>query len=126
MEVCNLLERAKRSLQAGEGRGNGWSSHGRRRGIDRRSVAVAAFAAGGPAILHGGDAKAQARAGRASALFGYVGAFTTPERASSPASRFRPLLRFTGEQRAATLAVPIFEKISRARRGGRAVIDVAQ
>jgi 6-phosphogluconolactonase len=50
--------------------------------IDRRSAlrAGAALAAGGPALLRGGHAQAQARAGRTSALFGYVGAFTTPER----------------------------------------------
>jgi len=50
--------------------------------IDRRIVlkAGAALAATGPAVLHGGHAEAQPRANRASALFAYVGAFTTPER----------------------------------------------
>ena len=33
-----------------------------------------------PAVLHGGHAEAQPRASRATALFAYVGAFTTPER----------------------------------------------
>ena len=50
--------------------------------IDRRAVlqAAAAFAAAGPAVLHGGDAEAQPPANRATAFFAYVGAFTTPER----------------------------------------------
>jgi 6-phosphogluconolactonase (cycloisomerase 2 family) len=50
--------------------------------VDRRSLlkAGAAFATAGPAILRPGDAEAQARADRATALFAYVGAFTTPER----------------------------------------------
>ena len=50
--------------------------------IDRRSLLKAgvAFAAAGPAILRAGHAKAEARASRATALFAYVGAFTTPER----------------------------------------------
>lgn len=49
--------------------------------IDRRIVlqAGAALAAAGPAVLGGGQALAQPRAGRA-AMFAYVGAFTTPER----------------------------------------------
>jgi 6-phosphogluconolactonase len=50
--------------------------------IDRRSLlkAGAAFAAAGPAILRAGHAEAQTRANPATALFAYVGAFTTPER----------------------------------------------
>jgi 6-phosphogluconolactonase len=50
--------------------------------IDRRAVlqAAAAFAAAGPAVLHGGDAEAQPPANRATAFFAYVGAFTSPER----------------------------------------------
>jgi 6-phosphogluconolactonase len=50
--------------------------------IDRRLVlkAGAALAAAGPAVLRGGHAEAQPRANRATALFAYVGAFTTPER----------------------------------------------
>jgi 6-phosphogluconolactonase len=50
--------------------------------IDRRTVlkAAAAFAAAGPAVLQGGHAETQPPANRATALFAYVGAFTTPER----------------------------------------------
>ncbi len=50
--------------------------------IDRRIVLKAgvALAAAGPAVLGGGNAAAQPRANRATALFAYVGAFTTPER----------------------------------------------
>jgi 6-phosphogluconolactonase len=50
--------------------------------IDRRTVlkVVGAIAAAGPAALHGGPAEAQLPANRATALFAYVGAFTTPER----------------------------------------------
>jgi 6-phosphogluconolactonase len=50
--------------------------------IGRRIVlkAGAALAAAGPAVLRGGHAEAQPRANRATALFAYVGAFTTPER----------------------------------------------
>ena len=50
--------------------------------INRRLVlkAGAALAAAGPALLRGGLADAQPRAGGAKALFAYVGAFTTPER----------------------------------------------
>jgi 6-phosphogluconolactonase len=50
--------------------------------INRRIVlkAGAALAAAGPALLRGGHAEAQPRANRATALFAYVGAFTTPER----------------------------------------------
>jgi 6-phosphogluconolactonase len=50
--------------------------------IARRIVlkAGAALAAVGPAVLRGGHAEAQPRANRATALFAYVGAFTTPER----------------------------------------------
>src|SRR5262245_32807999 len=40
----------------------------------------AALAATGPALLRGGYAQAQPRANRATALFAYIGAFTTPER----------------------------------------------
>jgi hypothetical protein len=49
--------------------------------IARRIVlgAGAALAAAGPALLRGGHAEAQP-ANRATALFAYVGAFTTPER----------------------------------------------
>jgi len=49
--------------------------------INRRIVlkAGAALAAAGP-LLRGGHAEAQPRANRATALFAYVGAFTTPER----------------------------------------------
>ena len=52
------------------------------RRIDRRSVlgGAAALAAAGPAALGGGRAEAQPRPGRATALFAYVGAFTTPQR----------------------------------------------
>ena len=48
------------------------------RRIHRRIVleAAAAIAAAGPAVLRGGHAEAQPR----TALFAYVGAFTTPER----------------------------------------------
>jgi len=50
--------------------------------IGRRIVlkAGAALAAAGPAVLRGGHAKAQPRTNRETALFAYVGAFTTPER----------------------------------------------
>jgi 6-phosphogluconolactonase len=50
--------------------------------IDRRTVlkAGAALAAAGPAVLRGEHAEAQARANSPTALFAYVGAFTTPER----------------------------------------------
>src|SRR5690349_3959294 len=50
--------------------------------IDRRLVlqAAATMAVAGPAILQGGHVEAQPRAGGATALFAYVGAFTTPER----------------------------------------------
>ncbi|MGE3784250.1 MAG: lactonase family protein [Alphaproteobacteria bacterium] len=56
------------------------SAAGRR--IDRRFVlsAGAALAAAGPAVLRGGQAKAQTQASRPGALFAYVGAFTTPQR----------------------------------------------
>jgi 6-phosphogluconolactonase len=49
--------------------------------INRRTVlqAGAALATAGP-LLRGGHAEAQPRTNRATALFGYVGAFTTPER----------------------------------------------
>src|SRR5499427_8656390 len=52
------------------------------RRIDRRIVlrAAAALAAAGPAVLRGGHAGAQPRTNRATVLFAYVGAFTTPER----------------------------------------------
>ena len=52
------------------------------RRIHRRIVleAAAAMAAAGPAVLLGGHAEAQPRAGGATALVAYVGAFTTPER----------------------------------------------
>src|SRR5215831_16028941 len=52
------------------------------RRIDRRIVlqAAAAMAAAGAAVLRGGHAEAQPRASGATALFAYVGAFTTPER----------------------------------------------
>jgi 6-phosphogluconolactonase len=50
--------------------------------IDRRIVlkAAAAMAGAVPAVLRGGHADAQPRPGRATAMFAYVGAFTTPER----------------------------------------------
>jgi 6-phosphogluconolactonase (cycloisomerase 2 family) len=38
------------------------------------------MAVAGPAVLRGGHAEAQSRSGGATALFAYVGAFTTPER----------------------------------------------
>jgi 6-phosphogluconolactonase len=50
--------------------------------VDRRTVlkAGAALAAAGPVVLHGGHVEAQPGVNRATALFAYVGAFTTPER----------------------------------------------
>jgi 6-phosphogluconolactonase (cycloisomerase 2 family) len=50
--------------------------------INRRIVLKggAALAAAGPALLRGGYAEAQPRPNRTTALFAYVGAFTTPER----------------------------------------------
>ena len=50
--------------------------------INRRIVlkAGATLAAAGPALVRGEHAEAQPRANRATALFAYVGAFTTPER----------------------------------------------
>jgi 6-phosphogluconolactonase len=50
--------------------------------INRRNVlkAGAALGAAGPALVRGGHAEAQPQASRTSALFAYVGAFTTPER----------------------------------------------
>src|SRR6185312_13295292 len=50
--------------------------------VDRRLVlkAAATMAVAGPAVLRGGRAEAQPRAGGATPLFAYVGAFTTPER----------------------------------------------
>ncbi|WP_198026655.1 lactonase family protein [Bradyrhizobium sp. ARR65] len=50
--------------------------------INRRSILKAgtALAAAGPALLRGGHAEAHPRADRATALFAYVGAFTTAER----------------------------------------------
>jgi len=50
--------------------------------IDRRTMlkAGAALAVAGPAVLRGGHAAAQARASSPTAVFAYVGAFTTPER----------------------------------------------
>jgi 6-phosphogluconolactonase (cycloisomerase 2 family) len=50
--------------------------------IDRRIVlkAGATLATAGPAVMRGGFAEAQPHANRATALFAYVGAFTTPER----------------------------------------------
>ena len=50
--------------------------------INRRIVlkAGAALAAAGPAVLSGEHAEAQPQANGATALFAYVGAFTTPER----------------------------------------------
>src|SRR5262249_44893311 len=50
--------------------------------INRRIVlkAGATLAAAGPALLHGGHAEAQPQVNRATGLFAYVGAFTTPER----------------------------------------------
>jgi len=50
--------------------------------INRRTVLKggAALAAAVPALLRGGHAEAQPRANRTTALFAYVGAFTTPER----------------------------------------------
>jgi 6-phosphogluconolactonase (cycloisomerase 2 family) len=50
--------------------------------IDRRIVlkAGAALATGGPVVLRRGHAQAQPRVNRVTALFAYVGAFTTPER----------------------------------------------
>ena len=50
--------------------------------INRRIVLKggAALTAAGPALLRGGYAEAQPRADRTTALFAYVGAFTTPER----------------------------------------------
>ena len=52
------------------------------RRVDRRMVlqGAAAMAAAGAAALRGGEAAAQPRGGRATALFAYVGAFTTPNR----------------------------------------------
>jgi hypothetical protein len=50
--------------------------------IDRRIVLKtgAALAAAGPALLRGARAEAQPRTNSATALFAYVGAFTTPDR----------------------------------------------
>lgn len=50
--------------------------------IERRIVlqAGAALAAAGPSLLSGSTAEAQPQANRATALFAYVGAFTTPKR----------------------------------------------
>src|SRR5215470_11208717 len=50
--------------------------------IDRRTMlkAGAALAVAGPAVLRGGHAAAQARASSPTAVFAYVGAFTTPDR----------------------------------------------
>jgi 6-phosphogluconolactonase (cycloisomerase 2 family) len=49
--------------------------------VDRRLVLkAAALAAAGPALLAVGRSAAQPRPNRATALFAYVGAFTTPER----------------------------------------------
>src|SRR6516165_7525610 len=50
--------------------------------INRRTVLKggAALAAAVPALLRGGHAEAQPRANRTTAIFAYVGAFTTPER----------------------------------------------
>jgi hypothetical protein len=50
--------------------------------INRRFVLKAgtALAAAGPALLRGGHVEAQPRANATTALFAYVGAFTTPER----------------------------------------------
>jgi 6-phosphogluconolactonase (cycloisomerase 2 family) len=50
--------------------------------IDRRSVlqGAAAIAAAAPAVLRGRDAEAQPQAGSATAMFAYVGAFTTAQR----------------------------------------------
>src|SRR6516165_712538 len=82
MEVCNLPFDQQASLQA-TWRGK-WPKHRpvADRRIHRRIVleAAAAMAAAGPAVLLGGHAEAQPRAGGATALFAYVGAFTTPER----------------------------------------------
>src|SRR6516165_1813064 len=49
--------------------------------INRRAVLKGGTAlAAGSALLRGGYAEAQPRANRLTALFAYVGAFTTPER----------------------------------------------
>src|SRR5215472_5923438 len=82
MEVCNLpfdRQAPLRSDMEGEMAEASSVADGR---IDRRIVleATAAMAAAGPAVLRGGHSEAQPRTGGATALFAYVGAFTTPER----------------------------------------------
>src|SRR5499425_2911138 len=82
MEVCNIPFDRQASLRSDmEGEMAEASPIADRR-IHRRIVleAVAAIAAAGPAVLLGGHAEAQPQAGGATALFAYVGAFTTPER----------------------------------------------
>src|SRR5215470_13386903 len=82
MEVCNLPFDRQASLRSDMEGEMAEASPVADRRIHRRIVleAAAAMAAAGPAVLLGGHAEAQPRAGGATALFAYVGAFTTPER----------------------------------------------
>src|ERR1051325_3543596 len=82
MEVCNLCFDRQPRLRSDMEREMTEASPVADRRIDRRIVlqAATAMAAAGPALLREGDAEAQPRAGGATALFAYVGAFTTPER----------------------------------------------
>src|SRR5271166_1521788 len=82
MEVCNLPFDQQASLRSDMEGEMAEASPVADRRIHRRIVleAAAAMAAAGPAVLLGGHAEAQPRAGGATALFAYVGAFTTPNR----------------------------------------------
>jgi hypothetical protein len=82
MEVCNLPFDRQAPLRSDMEGEMAEASPAADRRTDRRIVleAAAVMAAASPAALLGGHAEAQPQAGGTTALFAYVGAFTTPER----------------------------------------------
>src|SRR5215472_10445188 len=90
--------------------------------INRRTVLKggAALAAAGSALLRGGYAEAQPRANRTTALFAYVGAFTTPERKGHGGGinvyRVDPTSGAWNHEQLLEIANPTFLTLDRAQR----------
>src|SRR5271169_2940044 len=122
MGVCNLPYDQQASLRSDMEGEMAEASPVADRRIHRRIVleAAAAMAAAGPAVLGGGHAEAQPRANGETALFAYVGAFTTPERKGHGGGitvfRVDPASGAWSREQVLEIANPSFLALDRAQR----------
>src|SRR6516162_5195901 len=99
--------------------------------INRRTVLKggAALAAAVPALLRGGHAEAQPRANRTTAIFAYVGAFTTPERKGHGGGinvyRVDPTSGAWSHEQLLEIANPSFLALDRESCGGKNAVHLS-